>query len=166
MTFVLNDLIKCWKPDCIMSFNIFYYIYSCSTPQFTRNRFLSAYMRIIPAWEAHSKPILIIKGIYIWRAVTNFAQNFGSGFMQFWNEQTLSFWYIVVFLTLLVWEPLKLDYFLPQCCSTIWPIKYLFSVWSINKHYSVYFVSTKLIRYMVYRLPLLCIWKINYPYSV
>ena len=27
-------------------------------------------------------------------------------------------WYIVVFVTLLVWVPLKLGYFLPHCCST------------------------------------------------
>ena len=28
-------------------------------------------------------------------------------------------WYIGVFVTLLVWVPLKLGYFLPHCCSTI-----------------------------------------------
>ena len=28
-------------------------------------------------------------------------------------------WYIAVFVTLLVWVPLKLGYFLPHCCSTI-----------------------------------------------
>ena len=27
-------------------------------------------------------------------------------------------WYIGVFVTLLVWVPLKLGYFLPHCCST------------------------------------------------
>ena len=77
-------------------------------------------MRIIPAWEAHSMLILTIWGVYFWRGVKNFAQNLEVASCSFEMSRLQALiWYIVVLVTLLVWVPVKLGYFLPHCCSTI-----------------------------------------------